>query len=244
ISPRAYLTGLQEMERSSQPDLMLQHAHHIECDLERQGHGPVEVRVDSRVALNGRRSARLIDPTRDLTPVRDGLGHRDWVLPAPEQPPPHTPPVLWRFPPALPCTLPSRNFLEVAFAGELSAGPSRSRCFPGSLWRRRPSRSRLLRVPMKRSKSTPDPPPMPSRKPAPRPPPHRTRRRRKKTTPSRSPSPERASLAPRARRRSSERSSSNASSTTTRTPRSCRYPGSTRARKTESACAPDRKSVV
>src|SRR5690606_9311999 len=94
ISPRAYLTGLQEMEMSSQPDLILQLAHHIERDLERQGHGPVEVRVDSRVALNGRRSARLIDPTRDLTRVRDGLGHRDWVLPAPEQPPPHTRPVL------------------------------------------------------------------------------------------------------------------------------------------------------
>ena len=94
VSPREYLTGLQESEMSSQPDLILQLAHHIQRDLEARGMGPVEVRVDSRVAFNGRRSARLIDPERDLTTVHDGLLHRDWVLPAPTEAPPHTRPVL------------------------------------------------------------------------------------------------------------------------------------------------------
>jgi vitamin K-dependent gamma-carboxylase len=94
VSPRAYLTGLQESEMSSQPDLILQLAHHIHDDFARRGLGPVEVRVDSRVALNGRRSTRLVDPTIDLVAVRDGLGRADWVLPAPTQAPAHTRPVL------------------------------------------------------------------------------------------------------------------------------------------------------
>lgn len=94
VSPSAYLTGLQEAEMSSQPDLILQLAHHIRRDFESRGHGPVEVRVDSRVAFNGRRSAPLIDPSRDLTTIRDGLAARDWVLPAPRSRPVHTRPVL------------------------------------------------------------------------------------------------------------------------------------------------------
>jgi len=94
VSPRAYLTGLQEAEMSSQPDLILQLAHHIRRDFEARGRGPVEVRVDSRVALNGRRSAQLIDPTRDLTTVHDGLAARDWVLPDPRSEPTPTRPVL------------------------------------------------------------------------------------------------------------------------------------------------------
>ncbi|HEU5075420.1 MAG TPA: HTTM domain-containing protein [Polyangiaceae bacterium] len=94
VSPRAYLTGLQETEMSSQPDLILQLAHHIQRDFEARGRGPVEVRVDSRVAFNGRRSAPLIDPSRDLATIRDGLAARDWVLPAPDARPTPTRPVL------------------------------------------------------------------------------------------------------------------------------------------------------
>ena len=94
VSPRAYLTALQESEMSSQPDLILQLAHHVRDDFERRGLGPVEVRVDSRVSLNGRRSAPFVDPSVDLVTVRDGLGRAAWVLPAPTQPPKHTRPVL------------------------------------------------------------------------------------------------------------------------------------------------------
>lgn len=94
VSPSNYLTPLQETEMSSQPDLILQLAHHIQKDLQARGIGPVEITVDSRVAFNGRRSAQLIDPTRDLTTVHDGLLHRDWVLPAPKEAPPRTRPVL------------------------------------------------------------------------------------------------------------------------------------------------------
>ena len=90
VSPRAYLTDLQESEMSSQPDLILQLAHHIARDFEQRGRGPVAVFADARVALNGRRSRPMIDPGVDLTQVHDGLAPASWVLPAPQAPPPHT----------------------------------------------------------------------------------------------------------------------------------------------------------
>lgn len=90
VSPRTYLTDLQESEMSSQPDLVLQLAHHIARDFEQRGRGPVAVYADARVALNGRRSRPMIDPSVDLTQVHDGLASARWVLPAPEAPPPHT----------------------------------------------------------------------------------------------------------------------------------------------------------
>lgn len=94
VSPRQYLSDLQESEMSSQPDLIVQLARHIQRDLQARGFGPVEVRADARVSLNGRPSAPLIDPEIDLTRVHAGLGRAPWILPAPGQPPPHTRPVL------------------------------------------------------------------------------------------------------------------------------------------------------
>jgi len=90
VSPSEYLTPLQESEMVSQPDLILQLGHHIQEDLERRGLGPVEVRVDARASLNGRRSAPLIDPRVDLAQVSDGVALQPWILPAPVSPPPHT----------------------------------------------------------------------------------------------------------------------------------------------------------
>ena len=94
VSPRDYLTPRQEAEMSSQPDLILQLAHHIEQDFAARGLGPVEVRAESHATLNGRRSARLIDPRVDLTTVNDGIAPATWILPAPSSAPPHTRPVL------------------------------------------------------------------------------------------------------------------------------------------------------
>ncbi len=88
VSPRRYLTRLQDREMSSQPDLILQLAHHIRDDFLRRGLGDVEVRADSWVSLNGRRMARLVSPDVDLASVNDGLARASWILPAPEAPPP------------------------------------------------------------------------------------------------------------------------------------------------------------
>ena len=90
VSPSEYLTPLQESEMVSQPDLILQLSHYIRADVERRGLGPVEVRVDARASLNGRRSAHIIDPRVDLTQVSDGIALQPWILPAPASPPPHT----------------------------------------------------------------------------------------------------------------------------------------------------------
>jgi hypothetical protein len=94
VNPSAYLTGTQEAEMSSQPDLILQLAHHVRQDFERRGLGPVEVRAITHVSLNGRRAAPLIDPEIDLARVRDSSARAPWILPAPSEPPPHTRPVL------------------------------------------------------------------------------------------------------------------------------------------------------
>jgi hypothetical protein len=72
----------------------LQLAHHIREDFDRRGLGPVEVRAESRAALNGRRSAPLLDPGVDLGRVDDGLSRATFVLPAPTATPAHTRSVL------------------------------------------------------------------------------------------------------------------------------------------------------
>jgi hypothetical protein len=93
VSPRRYLTREQEREMSGQPDLILQLAHHIQNDFQGRGYGPVEVRVEALVSLNGRPAAPLVDPNVDLARVRDGVRRADWVLPGPRTPPPHTRPI-------------------------------------------------------------------------------------------------------------------------------------------------------
>lgn len=94
VNPREYLTRLQEGEMSSQPDLILQLAHHIHDDFQRRGYGDVEVRAQSRVGLNGRKSAPFVDEHVNLAHLSDGLAPARFVLPAPTQPPAHTRPVL------------------------------------------------------------------------------------------------------------------------------------------------------
>lgn len=96
VSPNEYLNRLQEREMSGQPDLILQLAHHIRDDFDARGHGPVEVRADALVSLNGRPAQPLVDPTVDLASVQDGIAPASWILPAPEGPPPHLRPVASR----------------------------------------------------------------------------------------------------------------------------------------------------
>lgn len=83
VSAYDYLTWRQVSEMAGQPDLILQLAHVVARDLEVKGRGPVEVYADALVSLNGRRAQRLVDPTVDLSGVRDGLGNAAWILPGP-----------------------------------------------------------------------------------------------------------------------------------------------------------------
>jgi hypothetical protein len=94
VSPRDYLTHMQENEMSSQPDLIVQLAHRIRDDFAARGLGPVEVYAESRVSLNGRRSVPFVDPNVDLARYPSGVTPANLVLPAPTEAPPHTRPVL------------------------------------------------------------------------------------------------------------------------------------------------------
>ncbi len=96
VAPRKYLTWIQAREMSGQPDLILQLAHHIRDDFDARGLGPVEVRADARVSLNGRRGAPLIDPDVDLTTIEDGIARAEWILPSPDGPPPELIPLARR----------------------------------------------------------------------------------------------------------------------------------------------------
>jgi len=88
VAPHQYLTRLQEREISSQPDLILQLAHRIHEDYAAKGLGPIEVRADTWVSLNGRAIHRLVDPRVDLSRIEDGIGKAEWILPEPNEPPP------------------------------------------------------------------------------------------------------------------------------------------------------------
>ncbi len=87
VSPRRYLDPRQAREMAGQPDLIAQLARHIAAEFGRRGRGPVEVRAEALVSLNGRPAQPMIDPARDLARVDDSLAPADWILPAPEGPP-------------------------------------------------------------------------------------------------------------------------------------------------------------
>jgi hypothetical protein len=89
VEPRRYLTDRQARELQSQPDLVLQLAHHVARDFRARGYDDVEVRAEALVSLNGRSAAPMIDKNVDLARVSDDLGKATWILPAPDGPPIH-----------------------------------------------------------------------------------------------------------------------------------------------------------
>ncbi|MFM1931853.1 MAG: hypothetical protein RL226_1156 [Bacteroidota bacterium] len=80
VDPDLELNTLQLKQMATQPDLILQYAHHI-GQRESAKHGQVQVFADSYVNLNGRGSRPFIDPTVDLMRVTDCGDRLTWVLP-------------------------------------------------------------------------------------------------------------------------------------------------------------------
>ncbi|MDZ7716114.1 MAG: HTTM domain-containing protein [Balneolaceae bacterium] len=76
-----YLTPKQEKEMSTRPDMILQFAHHLEDEYQKNFSGDVEITVTSNVTLNGRRSQPMINPNVDLTEQERGFAHKEWILP-------------------------------------------------------------------------------------------------------------------------------------------------------------------
>jgi len=83
VSPQRYLTWRQFSEMSGQPDLIWQLARHIKRDFDQRGLGPVEVRSEAWVSLNGRRPSLLINPQVDLSAIKSSADLAPWILKEP-----------------------------------------------------------------------------------------------------------------------------------------------------------------
>ncbi len=75
-----YLTPQQEKMMATQPDMIVQYAHFLEEKYKSKGmQGPV-ITADVHVTLNGRKSRQFIDPSIDLTKVKNSWRHKEWIL--------------------------------------------------------------------------------------------------------------------------------------------------------------------
>ncbi len=81
VYPRDHLTPAQVKALSTQPDIILQYAHHIAKQAKTQGFEGVEVHAHAWTTFNGRPSQRFIDPDVDLAARPISLEHKDWILP-------------------------------------------------------------------------------------------------------------------------------------------------------------------
>jgi hypothetical protein len=90
INNREYLTAFQEKMMSTQPDMIVQFAHHLH-DVYKDSvivvHGQLfafkdpKVYVDSYVTLNGRGNQRFIDPKVNLAMEPQSLKNKTWIMP-------------------------------------------------------------------------------------------------------------------------------------------------------------------
>lgn len=81
VYPSRELTYLQFKMLTTQFDMMLEYAHHIEDRYAAQGYEEIEVYADSFISMNGRPNQRAIDPTFDLTSISINSLDRSWVRP-------------------------------------------------------------------------------------------------------------------------------------------------------------------
>lgn len=76
-----FLTSFQEKQMSTQPDFILEYAHHLGDHFKKDGHKNIQVFVESYVGLNGRLSKLFIDPNIDLYNKEESFKHKNWILP-------------------------------------------------------------------------------------------------------------------------------------------------------------------
>lgn len=78
---RQFLTPLQERMMQTQPDMILQYAHHLHDFYEKKGMPDPVVTVESYVTLNGTGSRLYIDSTIDLSKQQESFLPKKWILP-------------------------------------------------------------------------------------------------------------------------------------------------------------------
>lgn len=76
-----FLTPNQEKMMSTQPDMILQYAHYLAEIFEERGIQDPFVRADVYVTLNGSGSRPFIDSQINLAEIKEGWGHKEWILP-------------------------------------------------------------------------------------------------------------------------------------------------------------------
>lgn len=81
IDNSQFLTPNQEKMMSTQPDMILQYAHHLDAFYRDHGYENPHIRAEVYASLNGRRSRLLIDPYQELTDLRRGWAPKPWILP-------------------------------------------------------------------------------------------------------------------------------------------------------------------
>lgn len=81
LSPHRDLTQLQVKMMSTQPDMILQYAHHLTKEFKHKGYPKVQVFVRAYASLNGRSAQLLIDPKVDLARQHQGWQHKPWIMP-------------------------------------------------------------------------------------------------------------------------------------------------------------------
>ena len=75
------LTHRQQRHLVHDPDMIRQFAGRLKAQLADKGQGDVEVRALTRIALNGRKPAPLVDPKVDLSAEPRRLGTASWIMP-------------------------------------------------------------------------------------------------------------------------------------------------------------------
>lgn len=80
-----FLTPNQEKMMSTQSDMILQFAHHLEKHYQEKGIKNPEITAEIYVSLNGSLSQLYIDPNLDLTKVKDSFAAKNWILTAPKK---------------------------------------------------------------------------------------------------------------------------------------------------------------
>jgi hypothetical protein len=81
IHNRDYLTPQQEKQMSTQPDMILQFAHHLANVYTLRGFKNTEVYAEGYVTLNGKGSRLFIRNDVNLAAINEGLGNKWWILP-------------------------------------------------------------------------------------------------------------------------------------------------------------------
>lgn len=81
LDPATVLTPYQQKKMRHDPRMVQKLVLAVADGLERKGQQNIDIRVRSRISLNGRPAQPIIDPAVNLAATRPRLGHADWIVP-------------------------------------------------------------------------------------------------------------------------------------------------------------------